>query len=61
MMNSSLELGDAVEGRGPRGLARVGVDAVEGEQRRVAAVQRLQHCGHLVHVSNLVDAVPSHG
>ena len=53
-----LELGDAVEGGGPGGLARVGIDAVEGEEGRLAAVQPLQHLGHLVHVPDFVHAVP---
>ena len=57
-MNSYLELGHPVEGGCPGGLPRVGVDAVEGEQRRRAAVQRLQHPRHLVHVPHLVHAVP---
>ena len=56
--NSSLELGHSVEGGCPGGLPRVGVDAVEGEQRRRAAVQRLKRRRHLVHVTDLVHAVP---
>ena len=57
-MNSHLELGHPVECGCPGGLPRVGVDAVEGEQRRRAAVQSLKHSGHLVHVTHLVHAVP---